>query len=224
MIEGVRQPSPISPASACIFGAVAATYTGGTSRGVSASSASAGTEALQVSPSYSNAAPAEDAADDRDRVAHRAERLLRLHPGVVQEDLRRSEAEQEAPRPGGLLDDARVHRRLHRVARERRDDPPADGDPLGALGDQGGDDRRGARLHAVLAPPRIGLGEPDRVHADAVHDLRRREHLRERLHRQLHDADAERLGHRVSEPRGRLARPWPRRGRRARSAPARPAG
>ena len=34
MIDGVRHPSAISPASACIFGAVAATYTGGTSRGV----------------------------------------------------------------------------------------------------------------------------------------------------------------------------------------------
>ena len=50
MIDGVRHPSAISPASACIFGAVAATYTGGTSRGASASCA--GTSADQVPPSY----------------------------------------------------------------------------------------------------------------------------------------------------------------------------
>ena len=51
MIDGVRQPSAISPASACIFGAVAATYTGGTPRGESASTESSGTSALHVSPS-----------------------------------------------------------------------------------------------------------------------------------------------------------------------------
>src|SRR5215217_8388359 len=48
---------PISPASACIFGAVAATYTGGTSRGACASAPSAGTFALHVEPLYSNASP-----------------------------------------------------------------------------------------------------------------------------------------------------------------------
>ena len=58
MIDGVRQPSAISPASACIFGAVAATYTGGTSRGVSASGLQRrALDALHVSPSYSNASP-----------------------------------------------------------------------------------------------------------------------------------------------------------------------
>src|SRR5439155_1190097 len=57
VIDGVRHPSASSPASACILGAVAATYTGGTSRGVSASSARAGTEALHASPSYSNGPP-----------------------------------------------------------------------------------------------------------------------------------------------------------------------
>ena len=31
--------------------------------------------------------------------------------------------------PGRLLHDARVHRDLHRMARERRDDPPADRQP-----------------------------------------------------------------------------------------------
>src|SRR5262245_7868320 len=55
VIDGVRQPSPISPASACILGAVAATYTGGTSLGASA--CIAGTSALHVSPSYRNASP-----------------------------------------------------------------------------------------------------------------------------------------------------------------------
>src|SRR5437588_1147928 len=57
VIDGVRHPDAISPARACIFGAVAATYTGGTSRGASASSERAGTEALHVSPSYSNGPP-----------------------------------------------------------------------------------------------------------------------------------------------------------------------
>ena len=49
-----RQPSAISPASACIFGAVAARYTGEPRGGVRVG-AQAGTEALHVSPSYSNA-------------------------------------------------------------------------------------------------------------------------------------------------------------------------
>src|SRR5437764_14576544 len=57
VIDGVRQPSPISPASACIFGAVAATYTGGTSRGAWTPSCIAGTDALHVDPSYSNGPP-----------------------------------------------------------------------------------------------------------------------------------------------------------------------
>ena len=68
-------------------------------------------------------------------------------------------------RAGGLLHDARVHRDLHRMARVRRDDPPADRQPLRLARHQRRDDRRGARLHAVLAPPRVGLGEPDRVEA-----------------------------------------------------------
>ena len=48
------------------------------------------------------------------------------------------------------------------------------------------------RLHPVLAPPRVRLGEPDRVEPGLVHGARRLEHLLERLHRQLHHADAER--------------------------------
>src|SRR5262249_767927 len=54
---------------------------------------------------------------------------------------------------------------------------------------------RGARLHPVLAPPRIGLGEPDRVEPRVVHRAGGGEHLVERLHRQLHHADAEGHGH-----------------------------
>ena len=60
---------------------------------------------------------------------------------------------------------------------------------------QRGDAGRGARLHPVLAPPRIRLGEPDRVHPGLVHRARRGEHLVERLHRELHDADPERRRH-----------------------------
>ena len=59
---------------------------------------------------------------------------------------------------------------------------------------------RGARLHPVLAPPRVGLGEPDRVHARLVHRTRRREHLVERLHGELHHADAERHRHGGAQP------------------------
>ena len=44
----------------------------------------------------------------------------------------------------------------------------------------------------------IGLGEPDRVHPGRLHRARRREHLVERLHRELHHADAERNGHLIS--------------------------
>ena len=51
-------------------------------------------------------------------------------PRVVEEDLRGAEAEDEPPGPGRLLHDPRVHRDLHRMARERRDDPPADREPL----------------------------------------------------------------------------------------------
>src|SRR3954451_21320596 len=57
VIDGVRHPSAISPASACIFGAVAATYTGGTSRGHCASLASSGTDALHAEPEYSKGWP-----------------------------------------------------------------------------------------------------------------------------------------------------------------------
>ena len=128
-------------------------------------------------------------------------------PRVVEEDLRRPEAEQEPPRPGRLLDDPRVHRDLHRMARERRDDPPADRQPLGLAGHQRRDDRRGARLHPVLAPPRIRLGEPDRVHPGLVHHASRLEHLVERLHRQLHHADPERHGHGLGAVFGRVRRP-----------------
>ena len=146
--------------------------------------------------------PREDAAHDRRprRASARASSssaVLR----VVEEDLRRPEAEDEAARPGGLLHDARVHRDLHRMARERRDDPPADRQPLRLARHQRRDDRRGARLHPVLAPPRVRLGEPDRVHAGLVHRPRRREHLVERLHRELHDADPERR-RQAPTPRG----------------------
>ena len=58
-----------------------------------------------------------------------------------------------------------------------------------------GDDRRRARLHAVLAPPGVRLGEPDRVHPGLVHDARRLEHLVEWLHGELHDADPKRWRH-----------------------------
>ena len=81
------------------------------------------------------------------------------------------------------------------MARVGRDDPPADRQALRLAGDDAGQHRRGLGLHAVLAPPGIGLGEPDRVEARLVHDARRLEHLLERLHRQLHHADAERNGH-----------------------------
>ena len=73
---------------------------------------------------------AEDAAHDRHRVAHRPERLRRLRADVVQEDLRRPEAEEEATRAGGLLHHSCIHRNLHRVTGERRDDPPPDRETL----------------------------------------------------------------------------------------------
>ena len=139
----------------------------------------------------------EHAADDLDGLAHRAERALAVQSRVVEEDLRGAEAEQEPPRSRGLLHDARVHRDLNRVARERRDDPPADGQALRLLRDQAGDDGGRARLHPVLAPPRVCLSEPDRVHSGAIHDARRLEHLLERLHGQLHHTDAERRRHQI---------------------------
>jgi hypothetical protein len=60
--------------------------------------------------------------------------------------------------------------------------------PIDSRGDDGG----GARLHLVLAPPGIRLGKPDRVHPGLVHRSRRRQHLVDRLHGELHDADPER--------------------------------
>ena len=60
---------------------------------------------------------------------------------------------------------------------------------------QRGDHGRAARFHLVLAPPRIRLGEPDRVHPGLVHHARRLKHLVERLHRELHHADAKRDRH-----------------------------
>src|SRR5262249_2393542 len=75
------------------------------------------------------------------------------------------------------------------------DDPPADREALRLAGHQRGDHRGRAGLHPVLAPPGVRLCEPDRVHPGRVHDACRLEHLLERLHRQLHDADSERWRH-----------------------------
>ena len=141
----------------------------------------------------------EDATYDRHGVAHRPERLVRLHQRVVEEDLRRPEAENEPP-GRELLHDARVHRDLDGMPRERRDDSPRDRQPLRRLRHQRRDDRRRARLHLVLPPPRIRLREPDRVETVLVEGARGREHLVDRLHRQLHHTDTERLGHR-SDPK-----------------------
>ena len=57
-----------------------------------------------------------------------------------------------------------------------------------------------ARLHPVLSPPRVRLREPDRVQSRLVHHAGAREHLVERLHRQLHDPDAERRTPSADEP------------------------
>ena len=57
MIDGVSSPSPISPPSSCIIGAVAATYTGTSHPGASASGITAGRSALNTLPSYSKRPP-----------------------------------------------------------------------------------------------------------------------------------------------------------------------
>ena len=146
---------------------------------------------------------AEHASYDRHRVAHGSERLRRLRLDVVQEDLRRTEPKEESTWSCGLLHDPGVHRHLHGMPRERRDDPPADRQALRLARDEHGHDRGRTRLHCVLSPPRVRLGEPDRVHPGLVHDPRRLEHLLERLHRELHDPDAERRRHRRSQTRRR---------------------
>ena len=64
-----------------------------------ASACSAGTDAFQVVALVLERLAAEHAPDDLDRIAHRAERLVRLHPRVVEEDLRGPEAEDEPARP-----------------------------------------------------------------------------------------------------------------------------
>ena len=66
-----------------------------------------------------------------------------------------------------------------------------------------GDRGRRASLHRVLAPPRVGLGEPDRVEAVAVERARVPEDLLERLHRQLHHANPERDAHPALSSGGR---------------------
>ena len=86
-------------------------------------------------------------------------------------------------------------------------------EPLGLARHQRRDDGRRARLHAVLAPPRVGLGQPDRVHAGLVHHAGRLEHLLERLHGQLHDPDAERRRHVRASSSGRSAAVFGGRGR-----------
>src|SRR6185503_8051126 len=73
----------------------------------------------------------------------------------------------------------------------------------------------------MLAPPRVRLGEPDRVHPRLVHRARGGEHLVERLHRELHDADTERNRH-YSPPGLRDMSRKPNR-TRARSCPYPPA-
>ena len=56
-MEGVSSPSPISPPSCCIIGAVPATYTGTFQRGTWASGESAGMSAENTLPSYSKRSP-----------------------------------------------------------------------------------------------------------------------------------------------------------------------
>ena len=138
---------------------------------------------------------AKDAPDDLHRLAHRPERALAVQARVVEEDLRGSEPEQKPPRAGGLLHDPRVHSDLDGMPSERRDDSPSHREAFGLDSDQGGDDRRRARFHPVLSPPRVRLGEPDGVQPGAIHHPGRLEHLFQRLHRQLHHADAKGAGH-----------------------------
>ncbi len=57
VIEGVSSPSPISPPSCCMRGAVPATYTGTSQRGTCASGERAGMWAEKTSPSYSKRSP-----------------------------------------------------------------------------------------------------------------------------------------------------------------------
>ena len=135
------------------------------------------------------------AMGQRSRLSWRAAAL-----DVVEEDLRGPEADDEAARARGLLHHAGVHRGLHRVAAVRRDDPPPDREALGLAGHERRHHGGRARLHPVLAPPRIGLGEPHGVETVAVERARRREHLVERLHGELHHADAEGRGHAFVEP------------------------
>src|ERR1700740_3490890 len=82
------------------------------------------------------------------------------------------------------------------MARIRRNDAPADGDAFGLARSDGGDRRRRARFHGMLAPPRIGFGEPERVKAGSVASLRHTHCLVERLHAELQDADLEGHAHR----------------------------
>src|SRR5260370_7092620 len=82
------------------------------------------------------------------------------------------------------------------MARIRRDDAPADGDAFCFARRDGGDGRGGARLHGMLAPPRIGFGEPESVEARGVAGLRHANGFFERLHAELQDTNFERRAHR----------------------------
>jgi hypothetical protein len=99
VIDAVSSPSASSPAYRCIRGPVPATYIGTPPRGVSASSDSAGTWAVNVGPLVVERAALEDPADDPDGVARRVERLDVVGADLLHEDAARAVAEAEPVRP-----------------------------------------------------------------------------------------------------------------------------
>src|SRR5581483_3843398 len=77
------------------------------------------------------------------------------------------------------------------MTRVGRNDSPPDRNRAGFARENGRDRRGGARFHGMLAPPRIGLSEPERVEPCALAGLRHAHSLVERLHAELQNTDAE---------------------------------
>src|SRR5260370_36257797 len=73
----------------------------------------------------------------------------------------------------------------------RRDDAPTKLNAPRLRGDDGENSRRGARLEAVLAPPGISFGYPERVEAGIFAGFRHRGGCVHRVAAQMQDADIE---------------------------------
>src|SRR6266404_6664624 len=82
------------------------------------------------------------------------------------------------------------------MPRVRRNNSPADSDLFCFTRNNRSDGGGRARLHGVLAPPRVSFGEPEGVESRSVAGLRHANRFLQRLHAELQHTDFERHAHR----------------------------